>query len=266
LVSGRIDCRSVYRIRRGSRGSAIEIRDLSIQESGAQDQGRDQSHAKSFSHKIKINADPPNVGLYVKAKRYVNNEKYKPLLTPLEPSDINRLKGTRMKEFGYDTDTSAAEATAQNGDVVLRAAREAFSPLALNIIKQFKLKDPGGLDNANDLMLCVLAALDEYHRGNAEHVEALLAKQNVRNEQEARLLDALSKFEAVAASTAVEFGRIDLALTRMEGIEQELSSLNTLAHKIRGTDAWSIALNFVGAAIYVLLGAVITLLAEHISG
>ena len=171
-----------------------------------------------------------------------------------------------MKEFGHDTDTSAAEATAQNGDVVLRAAREAFSPLAVNIIEQFKLKDPGGLDNANDLMLCVLAALDQYHRGNAEHVEALLAKQNVRNEQEARLLEALSKFEAVAASTAVEFGRIDLALTRMERIEQELCSLNTLAHKIRGTDAWSIALNFVGAAIYVLLGAVITLLAEYISG
>jgi hypothetical protein len=47
-----------------------------------------------------------------------------------------------MKEFGHDTDTSAAEATAQNGDVVLRAAREAFSPHALNIIEQFKLMPP----------------------------------------------------------------------------------------------------------------------------
>ena len=171
-----------------------------------------------------------------------------------------------MKEFGTGTDTSATEATAQNGDVVVPATCEAFSPLALNIIEQFKLKDPGSPDNANDLMLCVLAALDQYHRENAEHVEALLATQNVRDQQAARLLEALSKFEAVAASTAVEFGRIDLALTRMEAIEQELSSLNTLAHKIRGTDAWSIAMNFVGTAIYVLLGAVITLLAEQIAG
>ncbi len=88
-----------------------------------------------------------------------------------------------MKEFGNGIDTSPTEATAQNGNVVLRATCEAFSPLALNIIEQFKLKDPGGLDNANDLMLCVLAALDQYHRGNAEHVEALLATQNVRDQQ-----------------------------------------------------------------------------------
>jgi hypothetical protein len=169
-----------------------------------------------------------------------------------------------MKEFGNDTDASATEV--QNSDVALRAARESYSPFALNIIEQFKLKDPGGLENASDLMLCVLTALDQYHRVSAEQVEALLAKQNVRDEQEARLLEALSKFEAVAASTAVEFGRIDLALTRMERIEQELSSINTFAHKIRGTDAWSIALNFVGAAFYVLLGALITLLAEHIAG
>jgi NhaP-type Na+/H+ or K+/H+ antiporter len=105
-------------------------------------------------------------------------------------------------------------------------------------------------------------------RGNAE--QDLLAKQNVRDEQEARLLEALLKFEAVAASTAVEFGRIDLALARMEGIEQELSAtkteLTTVARNIQKRDAWSIALNFVSAAIYVLLGAVITLLAEHLAG
>jgi hypothetical protein len=105
-------------------------------------------------------------------------------------------------------------------------------------------------------------------RGNAE--QALLARQNVRDEQEARLLEALLKFEAVAASTAVEFGRIDLALARMEGIEQQLSATQTeltgIARNVQKRDAWSIALNFVGAAIYVLLGAVITLLAEHLAG
>jgi hypothetical protein len=48
-----------------------------------------------------------------------------------------------MKEFGNGTDTSTTEATAQNGNVVLRAAREAFSPHALHIIEQFKPKEPG---------------------------------------------------------------------------------------------------------------------------
>jgi hypothetical protein len=126
-----------------------------------------------------------------------------------------------MKELGNDTDTSATEAAAQNGD-----PRKA--------------------------------------------VKALLARQNLRDEQEATLLEALLKFEAVAASTAVEFGRIDLALGRMEGIEQQLSAtkteLTTIARNVQKRDAWSIALNFVGAAIYVLLGAVITLLAEHLAG
>jgi choline dehydrogenase-like flavoprotein len=101
-------------------------------------------------------------------------------------------------------------------------------------------------------------------------VQALFARQNARDEQEARLLEALLKFEAVAASTAVEFGRIDLALTRMEGIERELSAtkteLTTVARNVQKRDAWSIALNFVGATIYVLLGALITLLAEHLAG
>ena len=105
-------------------------------------------------------------------------------------------------------------------------------------------------------------------RTNAE--QDLLARQNVRDKQEARLLEALLKFEAVAASTAVEFGRIDLALARMEGIEQQLSATKTeltgIARNIQNRDAWSIALNFVGAAIYVLLGAIITLLAEHLAG
>ena len=105
-------------------------------------------------------------------------------------------------------------------------------------------------------------------RGNAE--QDLLPRQNVRDKREARLLEALLKFEAVAASTAVEFGRIDLALTRMERIERELSAtkteLTTVARNVQKRDTWSIALNFVSAAIYVLLGALITLLAEHLAG
>jgi hypothetical protein len=62
----------------------------------AQDQGRDQSQAKSFSHKLKI---PPISGLYVRKKQHVNNEKYKPLFVPLEPSVINRLKRRRTAAY-----------------------------------------------------------------------------------------------------------------------------------------------------------------------
>ena len=94
--------------------------------------------------------------------------------------------------------------------------------------------------------------------------------QNARAEQEFKLLEALSRFEALAASTAVEFGRIDLALNRMEAIEQELltikAELKAAAGNPQKQDAWSIALNFVAAALYILLGALITLLAEHVAG
>jgi hypothetical protein len=96
------------------------------------------------------------------------------------------------------------------------------------------------------------------------------ANDNQNDRQQARLLEALSKFEELAASTAVEFGRIDLALNRMEEIEQRLSAtqaeLKTVAKHVQKSDAWSIALNFVAAALYILLGALITLLAEHVAG
>jgi hypothetical protein len=64
----------------------IEIWDLSIQGSRAQD--HDQSQAKFFSHKIEISLDPPNFGLYVRAKRCVNNEKHKPLGAPWDHGSL----------------------------------------------------------------------------------------------------------------------------------------------------------------------------------
>lgn len=99
---------------------------------------------------------------------------------------------------------------------------------------------------------------------------AAIDNQNARAEQEARLLEALSRFEALAASTAIEFGRIDLALNRMEGLEQELSAMQTqlraVSRTVQKRDAWAIALNFIAAALYILLGALIALLAEHLAG
>jgi len=172
-----------------------------------------------------------------------------------------------MEDSGNDANASCAQSRTQSDELVLPVDREAFSPVALNIIERFKLSHPGSLENANDLMLCVLTALDQYSQGNAEQVDVLLVNQRVRAEQETRLLEALSQFETLAASTAVEFGRIDLALTRMERFEQDLAKLKAdlkpVAQKIQGIDAWSIALNFVSAAIYVSLGAFITLLATH---
>jgi hypothetical protein len=175
-----------------------------------------------------------------------------------------------MEDSRNGATTSFSESRTQGDELVLPIDREAFSAVALNLIERFKLNRLGSLDNANDAMLCILAALDQYHQGNTEQVDVLLTNQRDRAEQETRLLDALSKFETLAASTAVEFGRIDLALNRMEQIERELAmvktDLETVAQKIQGTDGWSIALNFVSATLYVLLGAAITLLATHFVG
>ena len=100
----------------------IEIWDLSIQGSRAQDQGNDQSQAKSFSHKIEISLDPPNFGLYVRSKPSVNNEKYKPLGTLLGPwlSGRESIKRDRLDESEKEEKTFAFEIVRQ----ALRVRRE----------------------------------------------------------------------------------------------------------------------------------------------
>jgi hypothetical protein len=72
-----------------------------------------------------------------------------------------------MKEFGNGTDTSTTEATAQNGNLVLRPAREAFSPLALHIIEQFNLKEPG--ERLDDMLEGAAARPSDYFLKD-EHV------------------------------------------------------------------------------------------------
>jgi nitrogen fixation/metabolism regulation signal transduction histidine kinase len=62
---------------------------------------------------------------------------------------------------------------------------------------------------------------------------------------------------------------LDLALQRMQTIETALSQVQTefksTARKIQKRDAWSIALNFAFALLYIMMGAVIALLAMHLA-
>ena len=64
---------------------------------------------------------------------------------------------------------------------------------------------------------------------------AAIDNQNARAEQEDRLLEALSRFEALAASTAVEFGRIDLALNRVNDRQLKQAACERLQAQLTRT-------------------------------
>jgi hypothetical protein len=173
-----------------------------------------------------------------------------------------------------DADASTTDLTISIDDNFVPIKRERFSPIALQLIDRYNL------ENANDPMVFVLAALDQYNRAQSDRVEAILADHSAHEEPESRLINALdqvlqrqrdcvTQLEAATVSTAIEFGRIGLALKRMETIETALSQVQTefksTARKIQKRDAWSIALNFAFALLYVMMGAVTALLAMHLA-
>jgi hypothetical protein len=167
-----------------------------------------------------------------------------------------------------DADASATDLTTSIDDNFVPIKRERFSPIALQLIDRYNLQ------NANDPMIFVLAALDQYNRAQSDRVGSILANHGAREEHETRLINALEEVlhhqrDGVTQLEAATVCRLDLALKRMETIETALSQIQTefksTARKIQKRDAWSIALNFAFALLYIMMGAVIALLAMHLA-
>jgi hypothetical protein len=166
-----------------------------------------------------------------------------------------------------DADASATDLTTSIDDNFVPIKRERFSPIALQLIDRYNLQ------NANDPMIFVLAALDQYNRAQSDRVGTILADHSAHEEQETRLINALDEVlqhqrDGVTQLEAIVC-RLDLALKRMETMETALSQNQTefksTARKIQKRDAWSIALNFAFALLYIMMGAVIALLAMHLA-
>jgi hypothetical protein len=166
-----------------------------------------------------------------------------------------------------DADASATDLTTSIDDNFVPIKRERFSPIALQLIDRYNLQ------NANDPMVFVLAALDQYNRAQSDRVGTILADHSAHEEQETRLINALDEVlqhqrDGVTQLEAIVC-RLDLALKRMETMETALSQNQTefksTARKIQKRDAWSIVLNFAFALLYILMGVVIALLAMHLA-
>jgi hypothetical protein len=167
-----------------------------------------------------------------------------------------------------DANVSTTDLTISIDDNFVPIKRERFSPIALQLIDRYNLQ------NANDPMVFVLAALDQYNRAQSDRVGSILADHGAREEHETRLINALEEVlhhqrDGVTQLEAATVCRLDLALKRMETIETALSQIQTefksTARKIQKRDAWSIALNFAFALLYILMGVVIALLAMHLA-
>jgi CHASE3 domain sensor protein len=111
-------------------------------------------------------------------------------------------------------------------------------------------------------MVFVLAALDQYNRAQSDRVGSILADHGAHALEEVlqHQRDGVTRLEAATIC------RLDLALKRMETIKTALSQIQTeFKSTARKRDAWSIALNFAFALLYIMMGAVIALLAMHLA-
>src|SRR5438132_10802166 len=86
-----------------------------------------------------------------------------------------------------DADASTTGLTISIDDNFVPIKRERFSPIALQLIDRYNLQ------NANDPMIFVLAALDQYNRAQSDRVGTILADHSAHEEQETRLINALDE-------------------------------------------------------------------------
>jgi hypothetical protein len=122
--------------------------------------------------------------------------------------------------------------------------RDAFSENALFLLDRYRI------DNANDPMAIFVSIVDRMSANQRE---------------------VISRFEAAIALAGVEFGRIDLAIEKAEETQRQaevlLVSLGRTekdfaltTNKIRQRSNGDIVLNHLKPFIYVLFGAMLTLL------
>jgi hypothetical protein len=146
-----------------------------------------------------------------------------------------------VSSIGKGAEQQAQSEEALDGSAALD--RNQFSDDALSILDRYQIRF------ANDPMAILIGTLD---RMNANQREVI------------------SRFEAAIALAGIEFGRIDLAIQKAEGIQQQVEALVTkldrtqqdfalTTDKIRRRSNSDILLNHLKPFIYGIFGSVLTL-------
>lgn len=126
----------------------------------------------------------------------------------------------------------------------------------------------------NEFSENALFLLDRYHINNANDPIAIFV--SIVDKMSANQREVISRFESAIALAGVEFGRIDLAIGKVEEIQRQVeASIIALGqtqkdfarttNKIRQRGNADIIFNHLKPCIYGLFGAILTLLVIFIS-